>query len=85
MEKKIKKLTPQQIRVGVEKQLAKNSKIEDLLIDSETIKQQIDERRDELNKFASVTNKTIKNLEVKQHRAKRLIRYKREQIVSKKK
>lgn len=80
-----KKLTPQQKRVQLDKNVAKAFKIEALLMDAESIKQQIDKVNANWAKAAKKFNETIKLLEVKQNRAKRLLRYKREQIVARNK
>jgi len=80
-----KKLSPQQKRVQEEKNIAKGTKIENLLMDSEVIKQQIDKSESIYKKLTRKHRETISKLEIKQNKAKRLIKYKRDQIVARNK
>ena len=80
-----KKLSPQQLRVKEEQSLAKRTKIENLLMDSEVIKQLIDKENSDYTKFTRKHRETITKLEINQNKAKRLLRYKRDQIIQRNK
>jgi len=78
-----KKLTPQQLVVKQQKAIAKNTNIENLLMDAETIKQKIVKQRTAWDDSDKVFRKNIDALEKDHNIAKRLIRYKRDQIIAK--